>query len=210
MTIVSIKNEFIFIKCRKTAGTSLEILLSRYCDDKDIVTPIYPDNQHHRPRNYNCIEGNMLFYNHMPATRIRDLIPDIFDRSYKFCFERHPIDKCLSHFAMLLNFPSHQSESNPRTWNEYVELGEFPIDHQLYTDESGKLIVDKIYKYENLPEALVEISNITGLPVTNLNYYEKSGLRYGVPSFSEVAQSGNQTEIIMKAFEMTLQFVNYS
>lgn len=38
--IVSHKHRFIFIKTRKTAGTSIEISLSRYCGESDILTPI--------------------------------------------------------------------------------------------------------------------------------------------------------------------------
>jgi len=40
--ILSKINNFLFLKTRKTAGTSIEIFLSRYCDDKDIITPITP------------------------------------------------------------------------------------------------------------------------------------------------------------------------
>lgn len=38
--IISHKHKFIFIKTRKTAGTSIEISLSRFCCNNDIVTPI--------------------------------------------------------------------------------------------------------------------------------------------------------------------------
>ncbi len=38
--IISHKHRFIFIKTRKTAGTSVEISLSRYCGSEDIITPI--------------------------------------------------------------------------------------------------------------------------------------------------------------------------
>ena len=38
--IISHKHRFIFIKTRKTAGTSIEIFLSQFCDKDDILTPI--------------------------------------------------------------------------------------------------------------------------------------------------------------------------
>lgn len=38
--IISHKHRFIFIKTRKTAGTSIEISLARYCGPDDIITPI--------------------------------------------------------------------------------------------------------------------------------------------------------------------------
>jgi hypothetical protein len=46
--IISHKHKFIFIKTRKTAGTSLEIALSRYLGPTDIVTPITPEDERER------------------------------------------------------------------------------------------------------------------------------------------------------------------
>jgi hypothetical protein len=40
--IVAFSRKFIFVKTRKTAGTSIEIALSRFCDEGDIITPISP------------------------------------------------------------------------------------------------------------------------------------------------------------------------
>ncbi len=42
MTIINHKFKFIFIKTRKTAGTSLEIALSKFCDSEDMITRIKP------------------------------------------------------------------------------------------------------------------------------------------------------------------------
>jgi hypothetical protein len=45
--IVSHKYKFIFLKTKKTAGTSIEISLSRYCDEDDIITPLISYRQHY-------------------------------------------------------------------------------------------------------------------------------------------------------------------
>ena len=56
--LASFEHNFLFIKTRKTAGTSLEIELSRHCGAADIVTPIGPEDERFRieegvyPRNY--------------------------------------------------------------------------------------------------------------------------------------------------------------
>jgi hypothetical protein len=210
VAIVSFSYNFIFVKTRKTAGTSLEIHLAQHCTEEDIVTPIYPESAAHRPRNYAGPNGVILFYNHMPAVEIREHCRTAFQQSYKFCFERHPVDKCLSHFAMLLNSPFHQDPGSPASWEEYLERGDFPSDTGLYTDPEGKLIVDRLYKYEEVAASLADIAGKTGLPNRPLTVTAKSGFRYNVPTFSEVMTRSDQCSAIWKAFEPTLRFVDYS
>lgn len=45
MTIISYSKNFIFVKTNKTAGTSLEIVLSKYCNDKDVISQIGNDEK---------------------------------------------------------------------------------------------------------------------------------------------------------------------
>ena len=45
LAIMIVSHKFIFIKSKKTAGTSMEIALSRYCGDRDIITPIIPETK---------------------------------------------------------------------------------------------------------------------------------------------------------------------
>lgn len=210
MAIISFSHNFIFIKTRKVAGTSLEVHLAQQCTEEDIVTLIYPENPTHKPRNYAGQDGVIMFYNHMPATQIRDQCPNSFQHSYKFGFERHPVDKCLSNFAMLLNSPFHQGEGNPTTWEKYLERGQFPVDTDLYTDGEGKLIIDKLYKYEEITEGLAHIAAKTGVQNRPLTTREKSGFRYNVPTLPEIMAKSDHCDVIWRAFESTLRFVDYS
>lgn len=57
--IISHKYRYIFLKTNKTAGTSVEIALSRFCGPDDIITPITPEDEEIRrelgypgPQNY--------------------------------------------------------------------------------------------------------------------------------------------------------------
>jgi len=50
--ILSHRYKFIFIKTRKTAGTSIEIYLSQFTKAFDVVTPISPSPDNHQPKNY--------------------------------------------------------------------------------------------------------------------------------------------------------------
>jgi len=57
--IISHKYQFIFLKTAKTAGTSIEIALSRFCGQDDIITPVSVEDELKRqaaggvaPQNY--------------------------------------------------------------------------------------------------------------------------------------------------------------
>jgi len=210
MAIVSWCHRFIFLKNHKTAGTSIEVHLARQCGEGDIVTPIYPARRDHEPRNDRDADGVQHFFNHMSAREMRALLPAEFAQFHKFCFERHPVDKCLSFFAMLRHSPWHRKPDHPASWEEYVERGQFPVDTERYTDESGALLVDRIYKYEALGQALAEIAAATTLQDRPLTVWEKAGYRYDVPSLASVMANPAQRNRIFDAFASTLRFVDYA
>ena len=43
--IVSHEHRFIFLKTKKTAGTSLELALSQLCGPDDVITPLAPTDE---------------------------------------------------------------------------------------------------------------------------------------------------------------------
>lgn len=207
MAIISFRHKFIFVKTRKTAGTSIEVHLAAKCGPKDIVTPITPPNPNHQPRNFDS-DGD-LFKNHMPAREIRRLKPRAFESFFTFCFERHPIDKCLSQFAMFVNAPWLERPGAPTTWEDYLAQGKFPVDAERYTDRDGALMVDRVFRYEELSGALAEIERRVGVAFGPLTANEKSGYRHGVPTFDEVSANAEQRRIIMKAFAPSLRHTPY-
>ncbi len=120
--IVSHRYRFIFIKTRKTAGTSVEIALSKYCGPDDIVTEIeaedealrrrlgYRGPQNHRKplhrygahdwwRLVRARRRAVRYWNHMGFRDVRRLVPaEVWNGYFKFCFERNPWSKALSFY----------------------------------------------------------------------------------------------------------------
>lgn len=203
--LVSHKYKFIFIKTRKTAGTSIEVDLSKLMADEDIVTPIFPVVDGHIPRNHEGPHGSGIrFYNHMPALEVRQLLASSqFDGYFKFCVEREPVDKCISHYSMLKNSTWHNQRDGSLTWENYLRQHNFPVDSRLYLDQDGKLMVDKIVKYENLNAELSVIGERLGFKFDAVQSRAKSGFR------ENITVTEPQRKMIYDAFAASLPFTEY-
>lgn len=225
--IISHRYKFVFIKTRKTAGTSIEVFLSQLCDKDDILTPIWPHVEPHCPRNYrgysnplfemienrgrglkgtflNFIKG-IKFYSHIPAKAIKRRVPNQLWHDYlKFCVERNPWDKTLSHYYMI-----NKWTGGNMSFEEYLAKGSFCINFPMYTDYRGELMVDKVIKYESLMPELTEIFNVLSIPFRgNLGVKAKSEYRTDTRNYVEV-YSYEQMKIIEKAFSKEITIHGY-
>ena len=226
--IISHKHKFVFIKTAKTAGTSIEVLLSKSCDPQDIVTPIAPPLKGHQPRNYegfinpvpeilerpgkllsalrHTITSREKFYNHMPAREVKNQVPaDIWNGYFKFCVERNPWDKVLSHYYM------HAArEGGALSLDKYLARGRFPINYFRYTDRSGtKIIVDRVLRYENLLAELGEVFSQLNIPFDGtLGVAAKSEYRTNRRPYHEVFND-EQRQIVEEAFAKEIELHGY-
>lgn len=228
--IISHKFRFIFIKTRKTAGTSIEVFLSRHCGEEDVLTPIFPHVEPHRAQHhrglFNPIPELFMnkwslgdlrstardlvkrtkFYNHIPAKFVQARVPKaIWDGYYRFCVERNPYDKTLSHFHM-----RNSLYGDNVSLDEYLRRGRLCVDHPRYTDNRGNLLVDRVLRYENLAVELGEVFGMLGIPFEGtLGVRAKSEFRQDRARYQDVL-SGAQKAIIDKAFEWELGHLHYS
>lgn len=202
--IVNHGYRFIFVKTRKTAGTSIEIALSRLCGPRDVITPISPPDEEIRRslgylepqkhllplRKYSLgdLRARLLgdrparFYNHMPGPAIRRQVGQkIWSSYYKFTVERNPFDKALSSYYW---YTRNTPEKSFGDW-----LATAPVERVSNYDMyavNGSLIVDRVLCYENLAEEIREVAAELGLPGDLELPRAKSGLRRDARHYREI------------------------
>lgn len=212
MTIISFQHQFIFIKTVKTAGTSIEVDLSRHVEPGAVVTPIIPAEAGHEPRNYLSEDGQPRFYNHISAHAVRSALGrEKFERMFVFAVEREPVDKCLSHFHMLKNrddahgLPADQREA--LNWENYVDEGNFPIDLNKYRDphySDMRMMLNRILAYEKLGETLPVL--LAGLGIHDFKFAARAKTEYRRKVYLEAKDvTPHQKQRIYKAFYDTIR-----
>jgi len=181
--IVSHKNRFIFLKTAKAAGSSIELLLAPFCGEDDIITSTWGDDygsnhgqnfqgegpdfefrsshaETKRLANFYKKKG-VRFEEHMCATMVRSRVGDeIWDSYFKFCFVRNPWDRAVSAY----HFARDRVGSFQGTFDDYLRT-DFGLsgNGSMYADLGGTMILDEVYRFEDIPEALKDISSHTGL-----------------------------------------------
>lgn len=213
----------------KTASTSIEIALSKICGENDIITPISPVDEKKRQLNGSIGPQNYLtpfsqyglrdwakrllrneikrtYYNHITAKEVKSAIGDeMWESYYKFCFERNPWDKIISHYYWY-----YKTEPRPSIL-EYLE-SHLPVMLQKYGIHSytidGKVAVDKVYPFENLTESLNQIRSHLNLTEELTLLRTKTGTRKDKRPYQEIL-SIEEKEKIAEIFSEEISLFDY-
>lgn len=178
--IISHRHKFIFLKTNKTAGTSVEIALSRYCGPEDVITPISPEDEAIRQslgypgaQNFKLPLKQSIthylrhrewprLYNHMSAKEVIRIIgQETWSEYFTFCFERNPWARAISLYLW------DWLEKRGGSFSDF--LHSYKLNHlktkgsDLYLD-GDQVLVDRICRYENLVDELQWLSTGLGLP----------------------------------------------
>lgn len=184
--IVSHKYKYIFLKTRKTAGTSIEIALSMQCGQRDLITSVIDEedlrvqlggrgkqNYHWPVHRWTWQDLRVLrekrwlpaAYHHIPAAEARRHLPTrVWNTYFKFAVTRNPWDAVVSQFHW------RRSQGDTLTLSQHIAsnhaqvlAGNFDIfsinDH---------IIADKVCRYESLNDDLAEIAPQIGLDLNTL------------------------------------------
>ncbi len=227
--IVSHKYKFIFIKTNKTAGTSIEIALSKICGRKDIITPISRRDEKKRRqlgglgcRNFRAPlseyskddvadlfrthHAKKKYYNHMPAREIRPGIgEEIWNSYYKFCFERNPWDRMASLYFWLNKkgaAPSMEAflDSEKPELLKRRGIGAYTID--------GEVVVDRICRFEQIQEDLDEVCRTLGIAGTLELPFTKAGHRKDKKNYHDI-MTDRDRDRIAEMFKDEIELLGY-
>jgi len=217
--IISHKYKFIFIRVRKTASSSMQVALSKFCGPLCIISKL--DGMEEKvsgikSKNNWCYMTSRkpVFYNHIPAFRIKEMIAhmntNIWDDYFKFCFERNPWDKAISSFWW--NRPKSKVTEREKL-NEFIMHAMFPTfsDWRLYTDEQKEeVIVDKVFKYEEMDESFRYLEKRLNFPekIVMPEKRYKGSVRKNYNHYREVLTK-EENERIKKVFNKEIKEFGY-
>lgn len=226
--ILSHKYKFIFLKTKKTAGTSTEIALSKFCGPDDVITPISEKDEQIRrqlgyrgPQNYiptgtGSVWKDQLakwglvrakqFYNHMSAAEVKALAGDkVWQEYFKFCVERNPWDRMVSLYHW--NF----REKSAPPFSRFVRSRQYRVlkngGVRIYTID-GRFAVDQVCRFEDLTNELDEVRQRIGLPETLELPRAKGNHRIDKRHYREVFNPQDQARVA-RLFRNEILMFNY-
>lgn len=170
--IVSHKHKLIFVKTRKTAGSTLEKLLLPYLDHKrDVCTG--------SPRDGTPQLNTTIDNGHMAWGNIQSHFQREWEEYTKITIERNPWDKVVSSYFW--HKLIKEERFGKMSFEDYVLTCDLlPRDWSAYADRDNKVRVDKIYKYEDMGAMYEDLNLIFGFNINQdliANTKLKSGIR---------------------------------
>ena len=217
--LISHVRKFIYLKTIKTGGTSVEIYFEPWCIEPGKRAG--EDVREAESSQWGVVGSrgevdDPIWYNHTPASRIRELIGEALWREYyKFCVVRNPFDKVVSLFwftrsAPVLEVLRHADFSAVRkTFAEWIKLASLPLDRSIYTI-GGKVAVDYFVRFETMQAELERVCRRLAIPwePDRLGRH-KSEYRVRGEHFSEY-YSVDAAARVRREFAWDLEFFGYS
>lgn len=196
--IASYQHNFIFLKTRKVAGSSIELYLRQFCGPDDIVTALM-DYEEPLAREFGAREPTPInqrlafpwemtpekfkkmiawrqwprtsqWWTHQPAKYVRRQIGiRQWDASTRFTIVRNPWDRVISSY-----FWANRGAGRGESLDEIIAKSD--ENWRIYTIDNA-LAVDHVIRFENLLNDFGNVCEQIGIPRPDKLPFLKSGIR---------------------------------
>lgn len=163
--MISVNNKFLFIHIPKTAGNSIQAVLSKYSED--VLVRDDPDQD--GINTFEVRNNNIPVTKHSPLKKYsKHINPIFFDSFFKFTCVRNPWDRLVS-----LYFTPKKNRS---TWDrkEFINLIEETPTMVSYINVNGSLKIDYILRYESVDVDFSKLCKLLNIPEYKLPLRNKS------------------------------------
>ena len=162
--IYSKSKNFVFIHVYKCAGTSIRDALKPYNDTFN--KRLFLDDFLARLG----IKSNFAPCEHIGArdAKAKYLGSEVWDNAYTFAVVRNPWDWQVSLYSYILQLTTHHEHelvSAMKSFDEYIAWrcdGYFPSQSEFLKDDSGKLLVKDVYRFESLASDIQRLASHIG------------------------------------------------
>ena len=221
--IISHEHRFIFVKTKKTAGTSIEVFLAGIAGADALVTPIDPPVAGHTPRNFKIAPSparrllartrlraidpadRAAYFNHISAREIQGHLGRRRWNSYfTFCFERNPWEKTVSRYFFAKGRGDYDG-----TFHDYVLTGDLPSDFDAYSLDGTSVGIDFVGRYEHLEDDLKAALERIGVDLPVSLTREKGNFR-PAGATSEATFDDEMSRRIESSFAREIQAFGYT
>jgi hypothetical protein len=165
--LISDSHQFIFLRMRKVASTSMKLALLPVCLPRPAGRLAHLKSRAHLEWDYHkyvfrAHDDILAAQRRMPAER--------FESYFKFAFVRNPWNRLVSEYEFLLNRPVHHRHARVKKLGGFKQFIQMQIPrHEAYqlnmlVDRKGKLLMDFVGKLENLQEDWKTVCERIDLP----------------------------------------------
>jgi len=210
MSIVSFSRKYIFIKTRKTAGTSIQKTLLPFCNMHDIVTKEWT----------NLLTGQLSVIEEFATLeQIENLFGINHDNYFKFGFTRNPFALTLSRYFYQIKMGRIAGPPLKEQFNNWVSevyfVGEPGFPKGRYIKDRSRLLlfnstfkpkVNFIGRFETLKKDFQHVIKQIGLPKIELVHVNKSNI-HNVMYRDWLSE--HSKKLIEKNFDFELEYFKY-
>jgi Sulfotransferase family len=215
--LISHKKRFLFVHIYKTGGTSVARRLATYARFRQQIAVRYSLTRGlvNTVSSMLGLEGDTWYngiHKHATALELRAWLgPSAYDAYYKFAFVRNPWDWQCSNYHYIRGSKMHRDHDVARRlpfkgFIQYqIDMGA-PCQLDFLADEEGRVIVDKIGRYESLQADFDEIAQKLGLPRMILSRVNASDR----PRDYRACYDAASEDLVRSYFARDIEYFGYS